>query len=271
MNSLTPTPISTQLLDELRVGHAPSIAFKAQLTQWRAALLCGQAVYLELGDDAEPLATAIGEGLGQLLDVYDDGQRWSSLTVSLDAAPNRTHGVGENPLHIDYVQRTHPPDVIMLLGERDDPLGGGASLIAPFEQARSSLLAQDIALLSTPYLRYWNDEGAKDVGQALERFALFDGPWTRFTSKMLPHLDGSATVFTQEALDEQPRVREALLRFEASLNAHASRARLMPGHLLIFSQRHFAHGREALGHDQATLPPHRRRLLRQAYLRLIAP
>lgn len=188
--------------------------------------------------------------------------------MSLDAASNRTHGVSANPLHIDYVQRAQPPDVIMLLGVREDPLGGGASVIAPLEPARSSLSAQDVELLSTPYLRYWNDEGAKDVGQALERFALLDEPWTRFTSKMLPHFDGSATVFVHESLDEQPRVREALLRFDASLSAHTTRARLMPGHLLIFSQRHFAHGREALGLDQASLPDYKRRLLRQAYVRL---
>lgn len=270
--SFLPPGFAAELIELGSVGdNRPPLSreLKAQLERWRGELMRGSPLYLELGVDAERVATELGEGLGRLLDVYGDGQRWSSLTVSLDAAPNRTHGVGANPLHIDYVQRSHPPDLIMLLGEREDPLGGGASVLARFEAAREGLSLQDQELLAMPVLRYWNDQGAQEVGEPLERFALFDGAWTRFTSKMLPHLDGSATVFAQDALADQARIRDALLRFDALLQAHSYRARLRPGQLLIFSQRHFAHGREALGFDQANLPQRSRRLLRQAYIRLL--
>lgn len=270
--SFLPPERSEELSERGRVGDKRpplSCELKAQLERWRAELMRGLPLYLELGADAELVATALGEGLGHLLDVYGDGQQWSSLTVNLDAAPNRTHGVGANPLHIDYVQRSNPPDLIMLLGVREDPLGGGASVLARFEAACDGLSLQDQELLASPVLRYWNDQGAQEVGEPLERFALLDGAWTRFTSKMLPHLDGSATVFAQDALAQQPRIRDALLRFDELLQAHSYRARLRPGQLLIFSQRHFAHGREALGFDQASLPPHSRRLLRQAYIRLL--
>lgn len=213
--------------------------------------------------------TALISALGAFLDVYDDGIRWSELTVRLDAAPNRTHGTGINALHLDYVNRSEPPAFIGLLGCQLDPLGGGATMLASLWDAVAKLPEAARVILSKPWFGYWNDAGAKDVGEPLQSFAVIDGPWVRFTAKMLPHLrDGvpeSMVVLTDEGRANITAVRESMEMLNALLMADVMVRRLAPGELLLFDQRRYAHGRCALGGEQSKLPFCERRLLKQTY------
>lgn len=249
--------------------HAVELdALPADAQRWRASLATGKALSLQLPAQVEVLqgATQVAQALGDPLDVYGDGQQWSFLRVDTQAQANRTHGVGENPLHIDYVQRSAPPALIILLGLRQDPHGGGQSIIAPFKPARAALSEAERQLLSQSHFKYWNDQGAQDVGEALERFAILDQPWTRFTAKMLPHLDGSATVLDERAVPQTAALLSALNHLHQSLIEHSIRLTLKPGQMLIFDQRYFAHGRGELGPGQASIPQEQRRLLGQCYL-----
>jgi len=83
------------------------------------------------GDHQRNHHRALGllSSLGTVLSVYPDLGPWSDLEVRTEADPGRTHGVGENRLHIDMVDRERTPRIIALYCIRDDPRGGEADLI----------------------------------------------------------------------------------------------------------------------------------------------
>ncbi|MFJ1795327.1 TauD/TfdA family dioxygenase [Kitasatospora griseola] len=217
----------------------------------------------------QELALSLLSALGPVLAVYPADGCWSSLKVRTEADPGRTHGTGENRLHVDLVDRDLIPRYIALYCERDDPAGGGASALADLWAAAAELSDAERALLQQPVFRYWTDEGVHGVGRGLERFAVLPeqlepGLPIRFTSKMHPHLlrgelvDGT-DADRQEAATAFGALAEAVLR-------HRAEIRLRPGQLLVFDQLHWAHGRMPLGEGQETIEPGQRRLLRQTYV-----
>lgn len=254
-------------------------ALVALIDGYEARLRRGEALWIDcnavtqLTDELTPLevATMLCVCLGEPLDVYGDDLVWSELSVHLDAMPMRTHGVGENPLHIDYIDRSAPPDRIALFGARQDPLGGGATQLADMVAAVEALEPAHRAVLEAPIFRYWTDHGATDVGEPLPRFAIIpETPgegFVRFSAKMIPHLDGTDDVMGAEAVGRADEARDAMLALYDVLKAQRQTLKILPGELVVFEQRRLAHGRCPLGAGQARVPEGQRRSLLQAYLR----
>ncbi|MGW6606021.1 TauD/TfdA family dioxygenase [Streptomyces sp. NPDC055036] len=212
------------------------------------------------------LALSLLSALGTVLALYPDRGCWDELTVRDDVDPGRTHGVGENRLHVDLVDRDHAPRLIALYCVRADPAGGGASALSDLHTAAGDLDQADRELLRQPVFSYFTDHGVHGVGEGMARFPVLpehlDGREPiRFTSKMLPHLQRGELV--DGGAPEQ--VAAAFGRLVAAAEARRTTVRLQPGQLLIFDQWRYAHGRMPLGPNQSELPPSQRRLLKQAY------
>ncbi|MGF1427081.1 TauD/TfdA family dioxygenase [Kitasatospora sp. LaBMicrA B282] len=214
-------------------------------------------------------ALALLSSLGTVLAVYPHLGPWSDLSVRTDADPARTHGTGENRLHIDMVERDLTPRIIALYCVRDDPAAGGASALADMWAAVESLATADREILQHRAYRYWADEGVHGVGETLEHFSVIPerlewGFPVRFTSKMGPHLDKAELLDT--ALVPADQAAGAFGRLVAAVYAQRTTVRLRPGRLLIWDQQRYAHGRMPLGEGQGDLAQDERRLLQQAYV-----
>ncbi|WP_153812159.1 TauD/TfdA family dioxygenase [Streptomyces sp. SUK 48] len=212
------------------------------------------------------LALSLLSALGTVLALYPDRGCWDELTVRDDVDPGRTHGVGENRLHVDLVDRDRTPRLIALYCVRADPAGGGASALSDLRTAAEDLDEADRDLLRRPVFSYFTDHGVHGVGEGLARFPVLprhldDREPIRFTSKMLPHLQRGELV--DGGAPEQ--VAAAFGRLVAAAEARRTTVRLQPGQLLVFDQWRYAHGRMPLGPGQRDLPPGQRRLLKQAY------
>ncbi|MFJ7589555.1 TauD/TfdA family dioxygenase [Streptomyces sp. NPDC097617] len=212
------------------------------------------------------LALSLLSTLGTVLALYPDRGCWDELTVRDDVDPGRTHGVGENRLHVDLVDRDRTPRLIALYCVRADPAGGGASALSDLNAAVGDLDEVDLDLLRQPVFSYFTDRGVNGVGEGMARFPVLperlDGREPiRFTSKMLPHLQCGELV--DGGAPEQ--VAAAFGRLVAAAEARRTTVRLQTGQLLIFDQWRYAHGRMQMGPGQSDLSPSRRRLLKQAY------
>ncbi|MEV6379035.1 TauD/TfdA family dioxygenase [Streptomyces sp. NPDC051773] len=213
------------------------------------------------------LGLSLLSSLGPVLSVYPGDGCWSDLAVSLAADPGRTHGVGENRLHVDLVDRDRLPRYIALYCVRADPLGGGASALADLWQAADAISDTDRMVLAEPVFSYFADQGVHGVGESLELFPVLperlDGSTPiRFTAKMSPHLARGELI---DAKDPQVIVA-AFGRFVDAVFACRSTIRLRPGDLLVFDQHRYAHGRMPLGDGQDRYGADERRLLRQTYV-----
>ncbi|MFB8401251.1 TauD/TfdA family dioxygenase [Streptomyces sp. NPDC055912] len=212
------------------------------------------------------LSLSLMSALGTVLALYPDRGCWDELTVRDDVDPGRTHGVGENRLHVDLVDRDRAPRLIALYCVRADPAGGGASALSDLHAAAGDLDQPDRELLRRPVFSYFTDHGVNGVGEGMTRFPVLpehlDGREPiRFTSKMLPHLQRGELVDG----DAPEQAAAAFGRLVAAAEERRTTVRLQPGQLLIFDQWRYAHGRMPLGPGQSDLPPGQRRLLKQAY------
>lgn len=225
-----------------------------------AVLDCRELVGRCEPGNLEPLLTALLSLMGRPLRVFDQWPLWKPLGTKLCVEPMRAMGVGYNPLHIDVVNSTCPPDFAALLCARPDPLGGGHSLVAPLREALRRLPGPTVELLSEPVYRDGEFFDLSGVGEEYSPFPIVDGEpeskgFVRFTAKMLPERD---------PMDPHMVAARAL---EAELLAMRRRFLLCRGDLLIVNQHLVCHGRESLGHDQANLPEEQRRLMLQIFLR----
>lgn len=251
------------------VVHGPAAprAFADRLTAGAGRALVS---FTDSADHPRNLELALGllSSLGPVLAVYPQDGCWSPLSVRTDVDPNRTHGTGENRLHVDLVDRALIPRYIALYCERDDPRGGGASALVDLWAAAGELTATERELLARPVFSYFTDHGVHGVGTCLGRFPVLAsaddvtaGP-VRFTAKALPHLERGELLHTDHAA---PTV-VAYGRLTEMALAHRMTVRLRPGELLVFDQWRHAHGRMPLGPGQHRLPEDGRRLLQQTYV-----
>ncbi|WP_413100885.1 TauD/TfdA family dioxygenase [Streptomyces sp. Inha503] len=215
------------------------------------------------------LSLGLLSALGPVLSVYPDDGCWSDLAVRTDVDPARTHGVGENRLHVDLVDRELSPRYIALYCVRADPLTGGASALSDLWAAADDLTTTDRDLLSRPAFSYWPDKGVHGVGESLPHFPILpeqidNSTPIRFTSKMQPHLRQGQLMNASEGT--LPYIIRAFDRLVTAAYKHRTTVRLAPGQLLVFDQWRYAHGRMPLGRGQETVPEDRRRLLKQGYV-----
>ncbi|WP_332757138.1 TauD/TfdA family dioxygenase [Streptomyces sp. MT206] len=255
-------------LDGRDLTHGPSAPrhFAEALTGPGA----GRALVTFAGAEHErnlELSLSLLSSLGPILTVYPGDGCWSDLSVREDADPGRTHGVGENRLHVDLVDRDGLPRYIALYCVRQDPHGGGASALADLWQAADALGEDDRRLLGRSVFSYFADRDVHGVGESLKTFAVLparlDGTTpVRFTAKMKPHLERGE--LTED--DDPVPVATAFGRFVDAVYAARTTCRLQPGQLLVFDQHRYAHGRMPLGEGQGDLSADVRRLLKQTYV-----
>jgi hypothetical protein len=203
--------------------------------------------------------------LGESIAVFEPDNKWFKLQVKIDASPERTHGISENPLHIDYIDREIPPSYIGLLCVRQDPYFGGLTQLASLVEAARAIRPQAREILSESFFRYWADPTAYNVGPSLPSFSVLGHDWHRFSAKMIPHLVTDSPVLVAAGQKHVKEIRAALLEFYEALLATRTSHRLIPGDFLIFPQHVYAHGRSALGYGQEFIEDPKRRLLLQIY------
>lgn len=141
-----------------------------------AVLDCREVVERCEPGDLESLLTALLSLVGRPLRVFNQWPLWKPLGTRLCVEPMRAMGVGYNPLHIDVVNSTCPPDFAALLCVRPDPLGGGHSLVAPLREALRRLPGSTVELLSKPVYRDGEFFDLSGVGQEYAPFPRLQQP-----------------------------------------------------------------------------------------------
>ncbi|WP_179382293.1 TauD/TfdA family dioxygenase [Streptomyces sp. SA15] len=211
-------------------------------------------------DDGQKAATVVLSWLGTPLRAFDKWPLWKPLGTNLTIDPMRATGSGYNPLHIDVVNATLPPDYSVLLCVRPDPRGEGHSIVSQLRRAVDRLSDDDRALLAEPVYRDGAFYELTGVGAEYAPFAIIDDlppavGFVRFTAKMLPEMD---------LRDPHTSAVHAL---ERELIAEQKRFLLGFGDMIVINQHYCVHGRERLGSHQEEVPEERRRLLWQMFLR----
>ncbi|MGP3922490.1 hypothetical protein [Streptomyces sp. 8N616] len=176
----------------------------------------------------------------------------------------RATGTGYNPMHLDIVNSTWPPDYSALLCVRPDPKGQGHSLISQIRRAVDRLSFFDAELLTHPRYEDGDFYDLTGVGEEWRPFPIIDGlsplgGFVRFTAKMFADADPA---------DPYIKAARAL---ERELIVGQRRFLLGRGDMLIVNQHLCCHGREALGRGQEDVPESERRLLLQIFLRRPSP
>ena len=251
-----------------RVDGCAGIDRLRQAVEGSLATTPGARGYLVL--DCQDLLDGVGQAealtsltalltlVGTPLRVFDDWDLWKPIGTSTEVPPERATGVGYNPLHIDVVNSTMPPAYACLLCVREDPKGGGNSLVANLQDAVATLDPQQVHHLTAPVYRDGSFYRLSGVGKELNPFPVLqwqsDGLWmVRFSAKMLPEMAPGPH-------------QEAVRALERLLVAGQEEFLLGRNQLLIVNQRLACHGRMPLGEGQSELPPSQRRLLQQVFV-----
>ncbi|MET7773756.1 TauD/TfdA family dioxygenase [Nocardia sp. NPDC005366] len=211
-------------------------------------------------DTATDLLTVLLTHIGTPLRVFDKWPLWKPITSRLDVDPMRAFGVGYNPMHLDLVNATEPPDISGLFCIQPDPFGEGYSLVSNVRHALADLDDADRKHLAKPVFRDGVFFDVSGIGAEYDPFPIVDGlppseGYIRFTAKMLGERD-----------PDDPATLAAL-RLGHRLTARQQRFRLERGDLLLINQHLACHGREPLGPGQETIPESQRRVLRQIFIR----
>jgi len=197
----------------------------------------------------EPVATQIK--------IFTRQSLWRTIGVNLEKEVDRSEGTGESPLHMDFVNAEKPPDYVVLLCLRDDPLGGGASTLSSVAEAASDLSIAERRILEQSIFIDGKIIDLDNIGADINPFAVLspDSPYAyRYTSQLLKQ---------QLPLD----VNAALRRLQTELERRKLTFRLSPGQALIIDQHRYVHGKLPLGDRQLTIPPDSRRMLLHGFFR----
>jgi hypothetical protein len=194
--------------------------------------------------------------LGEVFRVFINHPLWKPISVRFDVAPERAEGIGDNPLHIDFVNAEAPPQVVGLYCVRPDPMGGGASIVSNLCTAAASLSSESRNALSRRVFRDGRVENLMNVGADANPFRVLDDDFVRFTAKMIPSLPSGTAV------------RTAIEELSGLLTRQAHLIHLQAWQLLLVNQRIMAHGRTCLGPNQEGVPAGERRLVEQIFVRL---
>jgi hypothetical protein len=222
--------------------------------------LAGLLDAVDTQDDALRAVTALLSLIARPLRAFDRWPLWKPLGTNLTADPMRATGAGYNPMHLDIVNSTWPPDYSALLCVRPDPKGRGHSLVSQIRRAVDRLSCADAELLTHPKCEAGAFYGLTGVGEQWNPFPVIDGHsplggFVRFTAKTLADADPD---------DPYTKAARAL---ERELVIGQRRFPLRRGDLLIVNQHLSCNGREALGDGQADVPEDERQLLLQIFLR----
>lgn len=210
--------------------------------------------------NAEAFLNAVLRELGRPIRVFMTHPYWKPIGVDTSRPLDRSGGVGDQPLHMDFVNAEFPPDIIVLHCVRADPAGGGFSRYADFHAAVGQLSRQDREALSEPVFRDGRVTDLDELGMDVNPFrVLVDGdghiPRYRYTGNLL-------------GTEVPVRHRRALRNLDAALTELEHKVRLEAGTTLFIDNRRTVHSRGRLGDNQDLIPTDRRRLLVQGFIRL---
>ena len=66
---------------------------------------------------------------GNQIKIFDKlNSVWRKIGVDLNKDPNKSEGIGESPLHMDFVNSEFPPEIVCLFVIRPDSYGGESTL-----------------------------------------------------------------------------------------------------------------------------------------------
>src|ERR1041385_5852134 len=220
---------------------------------------CGYAVisFTDLanlcGPNIEAAAiTLFLTALGEPIRVFDQLPfHWRQIDADLTRPPNRSRGIGLQPLHHDFVNAEYPPDFVCLYSLRPDPLGAGASLVSDLKWIASELPTDILNQLCLPIYADGVVQNLLNVGRDVNPFPVYSPSAAfqfRYTSNLLENTASESA-------------RAALQKLAPAIEERAVKHRLLAGELLIIEQRRAVHGREPLGDGQELLAPSERRLV----------
>ena len=195
------------------------------------------------------------------LHVFRNHPFWKPLPADTTRPRTRSGGIGLNSLHQDCVNLENPPDLIFFHCIRNDPAGGGTTLVCPTSDLEEEIAPEILEELARPVYMDGLAFDLEGVGDDINPFPLFDKdadwPW-RYTGRILE------TIFEQDGTIDF----DALLEFDRILSNRAIKIDLKPHDVLVVNQKKAFHGRLPMGPDQERWEIQERRLVIQAYGRL---
>src|ERR1039457_4105729 len=125
--------------------HCPSVdsltrQIRLQLTRHGFAVIdfTSLPADIDLAVD-RTIMTALLSAVGTPVQIFNKWPLWKPIYTMTEVEPSRAGGTGFIPLHMDFVNAEHPPDYTCLLCLRDDPLGGGHSIVSRTDVATDAL------------------------------------------------------------------------------------------------------------------------------------
>lgn len=195
---------------------------------------------------------------GEPIKIFDNlNTHWRKIGVNLLKNPNKSEGVGESPLHMDFVNASNPPDFVCLYVIRPDTGGGGASTLADFSKVENFISKNSLEELKKSQFIDGKVENLSNIGDDINPFAIISehSQWKfRITGNLL---------FSNESGPKVDAVRELFKEINKNKISH----KLNSKQLLIINQRIMLHGKEPLAQNQEDILTENHRLLMHGFLR----
>lgn len=203
------------------------------------------------------LSTYICSLVGTPIKVFTNKPHWREINVLLDKHPNRSEGIGESKMHIDFVNASLPPDYICLFCNRIDSLGGGSTLLFDTYKIDDLLSNSTIQVLKKKIFTDGLFHNLSNIGHDISPFSIYNPEceWIyRITENLLNNLYDKKTF-------------EALNELFYYLKSREKKLLLEKNQMIIIDQHRMLHGKTALGVGQDKIPFSSRRQLMQSFIR----
>ena len=196
--------------------------------------------------------------LGSLITVFqNDNLLWRKIGVNIEKHPQSSEGIGNSPLHIDFVNSTNPPDLVGLLCVKPDINGGGISLVSNIKDISQKLSEKDREHLKKNIFENGLFYNLSNIGKEFNPFPIIpsdENDFIRFTEKLIE------TNYTKE-------IDKALKNLLQNLNENLISIPLKQFQLLLLDQHQVVHGKTKLKGEQKNIPISERRELLQIFIR----
>lgn len=254
-------PIENNILESRNLLEIELIKLKNSiansLNEFGGALVefKGMEIYGEAGAG---IVTRLLSCFGTPIKVFDNEYgHWRKIDVDVNRPASKSRGIGNLPLHMDFVNAENPPDLVSLFCVRRDPAGGGNSLISRHIGFEKELSTRSIKLLKQKIFHDGKVINLSNIGKDINPFSVYcqTSRWRfRYTSNLL-HLHLPVDVL------------QALNELEEFLSASTYQVELCENQMLLIDQHYALHGRESLGGNQAEIPTACRRLVHHSFVR----
>lgn len=193
----------------------------------------------------------------KIIDVLDT--HWRQINLDLNVNPNRSQGIGGNPLHIDFANVEFPPDYIALFMIRPDPHFGGKSTLANIENIDTILPVNSLRELRKKQFKDREPTNLSFVGNSVIPYSIIsDNSYLKYriTGQELKHFSKNNKIIESAIQDLYLELENRKITFA-----------LKSGQLLVINQHKMVHGKDKLGDHQENIDPENRRLLMHGFIR----